>query len=314
MTSRKLSAGGSMNGLTRARPPTSGWCSASQQARAAAHREGDDGDAARRRASFVVGRLGRRRPVAPPGRDHVLDGGAVAGQERELDAVAGAGQGLGQRPHGEGLPVKPWSTSTPLAPPVAAKGSAPGRTGAVTGGRMLPAPIRTGGRCRGPATRQGADDGLPVPERRVGERGPQDPRASTRGRAPSSPTRCRMNLIVTDVPFGGRSHRGPSRHQRRALDLETGPHRARRPHRHPRLRRRPRPSWWRATRRPDAGLHGGQDQGRGRHGQLMALQSGTSSPTSRRRMRSARSPPDRRRPGLHRHVRGPLRRARHRSP
>ena len=100
ITSRKLSAGGSMKGFTRARPRISGWCSASQQARVPPTDRATMATSSQPAAIFAVGRLGRRRPVGPAGGDHVLDGGAVTGQQGEVDGVAGGGQGLGQGPHG----------------------------------------------------------------------------------------------------------------------------------------------------------------------------------------------------------------------
>ena len=103
MPSRNSRSGGSTNGLTRAMPAISGWCSASQQVRVPPIDRPATATRSQRAASAWIGGLGRRRPVLPPGRDHVLDGGAVAGEQRQVDGEAGRGQRLGQRPHGLGV-------------------------------------------------------------------------------------------------------------------------------------------------------------------------------------------------------------------
>ena len=51
------------------------------------------------RCELGIGLLGRCGPIRPAGRDHVFDGGAVAGKERQLDGEPGRGERIGLRPH-----------------------------------------------------------------------------------------------------------------------------------------------------------------------------------------------------------------------
>ena len=68
-----------------------------------AHRQADHGHVVTAGGQGLEVGLGGTGPVVPAGRDHVLEGGAVPGQQGQLDREPGRGQGLGQGTHGLGV-------------------------------------------------------------------------------------------------------------------------------------------------------------------------------------------------------------------
>ena len=99
-TNTRTSAAAWVAGLTQMMPGDLGMRVASQQvSEPPIDRPGDD-DLLAARGEALVGGLGVGGPVGPVGVQHVLDLGAVPGQQRHLDAVARGGERLGQRPHG----------------------------------------------------------------------------------------------------------------------------------------------------------------------------------------------------------------------
>ena len=119
--------------------------------------------------------LGGAGPVVPPGRDHVLERGAVPGQQGQLDRVAGGGQGLGQGPHGLGVAGEPVEDEDAVGATLGDYGSAPGMMGAVTAGDATGTHRRRRKRRR--TRRRRSSAGRPVPVARTGGRGRPSPRA-----------------------------------------------------------------------------------------------------------------------------------------